>query len=673
MYAYQSTSDQKCYRSDARRRTTLGAKTSSSSCSSAGSISDDHLEGGPSSLRSGFNGSTVKHSTDSDTSPIRTPASWPLQGQAERSVLTFDEALSLVAEGALYFKAVSKPTHHAIGRETQVFGLLSLSNGQRILEASVATETLADYASFSLNECQSSAMPWNTLEQPSMALCFGRYVGTMTFSRYIGSMYRPAAQIDCSSRVLLRKIDLAQIFERLAFVQNVRDTPFVPTEQEEAFLYGQLLFDPLSDSNNGNIERDTAVLSLLLNTDIWIDFSDPQKQFVARYYADEAYDAPAELFFHQLLLSTELDRRISSHLYNSHGTEQSLATLPRKVAWAVALSRRFFQNLAYEELSSADSSSLCYHSLVPLNKIAQLERVLEVGYALEWPSMDQLEARMIVESESKALRCCWSAPSATFLCGTVLPGPAACWMVLSCLLDYNPAHRIILGGLETMHPQSGFQYRAHTYWYWESIVGKVLGAMQGSKCAAGWIGPCIFTEDLDPVQYVRTRLKQATKRMKKRDLRTIAGRSDPLGTLANSYPVNNFRVVLPDCNNIVDNVRVQKLALMTYNDPRKYRSTNMVEHKVAIHFTLDGSSYPMHLRYDVLFIAAAACWAGPHVLSYDYEFKAVRVDDLLEKIEEAGTAGERKVADSLAARDDDTVLVIEAFGVADNAVLARAW
>lgn len=626
-----------------------------------------------------WDSSATDPSRESATTSFKAPTTWPPKGLTEQSVLTFDEAFSLVADGAVYFRGFSKSAHHAVNRDAHFFPLLGLSNGQRILEASPPTETLTDWASFSFDEDIDSPKPWNTLEQPSMALCFGRYAGTMTFNRYIASMNRPVAQIDYSSKVLLRKIDLSQIIERLRYLQDSREVVFVETEQEEAFLYGQLLLDPHMESTNGTLERDIAVLSTLLNTPVWIDFSDPRKQFVAMYHADEALDAPADLFFHQILLSMELDRRISSYpVCNGHGTEHLMLALPRRVAWGMALSRRFFQNFAFEELDSAVPSSGNHHSLVPQNKIAQLERVLNAGYALEWPGMDQMEARMIVECESKAIRCCWSAPSATFLCGAVLPGPGASWMVLSCLLDCNPTYRSVLAGLEAMHPQSGFQYRDNTYWYWESIVGKVLGAMQGSRCVAGWIGPCVYTTDLERVEYVRIHQKREPKRMKKRDLRSIAARSDPLGTMDSSCPVSNFLIAVPNYNNTVDTVRVEKLALMTHTDPSGSPATDVVEHRVAVQFAINGSSYPIRLRYNVSFLAAAACWAGPHVLFYDYTYKAVRVDKLIGNLEWAGISARYDASAAVSserpdAQDDDTVLVVEAYGAADNAVLARAW
>ncbi|KAL8841785.1 MAG: hypothetical protein Q9170_000818 [Blastenia crenularia] len=669
---YQNVPVQRGHRSSARAR----RESPDLSRSSAESIDDVHPEEWTPSWDDDRDGPATYSSTESTATPLDGPTTWPPEGLTAQSVLNIDEALLLVAEGAVYFRGVSKPAHHAVDYDAHIFSLLSLNNGQRILEASPSTETLSDCASFPLNASMGSPDPWDTLEQPSMAYCFGRYTGTMTFSRYIGKMNRPAAEILHSSKIMLRRINSSHIFARLRLLQDKADVPFAPTEQEEAFLYGQLLVDPGFDGSNWTLERDIEGLSSLLNNEVWIDFGDPDKQFVAVYYADEASDTSAEFFFHQILLSAELDRRITfDPVYGSRATEYSLVTLPRKVAWSVALSRRFFQNMTFNDLDAINLNAGSWRDLVPRNKLVRLETVLDVGYAMEWPAMDQMEARMIVECEGEPMRCGWSVPSVTFLCGTILPGPAASWMVLSCLLDCNPIHRIILGGLEALNPQSGFQYRTKTYWYWESIVGKVLGAMEGTKLVAGWIGPCIYTTDLDTVEYVRIHQKRAPARMRKRDLRSIAARSDPLGAWDSSYPVANFHLITPNNENKMDMVRVERLVLKT---PTRHKDSSPIEHEVAVQFIINGGSYLVRLRYDVSFVAAAVCWAGPHPLCHDYLYKAIRVDEIFLDPKLIGLFGKHNApravsADYLDAQDDDTVLVVEAYGAADNAVLARAW
>lgn len=608
--------------------------------------------------------SSAKSWVETATPPSRAPITWPPHGLTASSVLNVDEAASLIAQGAVHFRGFSKSAHHAADPNAHFFPLLGLEDGQRILEAGPSAETLGDCASFSLDESLDAPEIWNTLEQPSMTLCFGRYAGTMTFSRYIGAKNDPAPQVNRSTKILLRRMEILQIFERLRFLQDARGVPFEPSEQEAAYLYDQLIFDPESNSMNGTLERDIGLLSTFLEDPNWTDFSDGGKQFVAIHFALEGgeYDLQAEAFFHQILLSTELDRRISlQRVYTSHGTEQWMTTLSRKVAWSVAISRRFFQNLAFE--SGND------RSLVPQNKNSQLERVLNVGYALKWPSMDKMETRKIEEHGSKRLRCDWTVPSATFLYGTIPPGPAALWMVLSCLLDCDPAHRITLDSLSSMHPQSGLQFEENTYWYWECIVGKVLGAMEGVHCTAGWIGPCISSTDLKSVEYVRVYQDRAPERMKKRDLRTLANRSDPLGSLDSSYPVSNFHLVLPSFATAMDTVRVEKLALKVRDGNQGNGSPTVVKHEVGIEFANNDDSHTILLQFDVSFVAAAACWAGPHVLSYEYSYKFARVGKLLESCsarEAIGLSNSVEIA-------EDTVLVIEAYGAADNAVLARAW
>ncbi|KAI4115797.1 MAG: hypothetical protein LQ338_007806 [Usnochroma carphineum] len=639
-------------------------------------MDDVHPQGPKLSPSSNREGTAPEASVDSATAPIEDPEIWPPRGLTNQSVLTYDEAVSLVSHGALLFRAFSLSAHHAIDHHAHFHAFLELSNGHQILEATSPMTLISDRNSFPLDESLDRPTPCNTLEQPSMALAFGKYPGTMTFSRYIGTLNRPAVSVEGLPKVMLRRIDLSQILDRLRFLQDIKPVPFAPNREEEDFLYGQLLLDPDSDLSNGTLDRDIDVLSSILNSSVWIDLSDCRKQFVAKYHTEEVSDASTELFFHQLLLSTELDRRIDlSATCANHSTGHMLSALPRKVAWAVAMSRRFFQNLAFEEVQTATSSR---YSLVPQNKFSLMEMVLDLGYALKWPTMEQMEARMLVESEGRAMQCRWTVPSATFLSGTVLPGRTVSWSVLSCLFDCNPAHRLTLGGLEEMRTQSGFQYLSHTYWYWESIVGKVLGAMQGSKNIAGWIGPCILTPDLESVEYVRIYRKKVPERMRKRDLRSIAARSDPLGTLSGSYPVNNFHLVLPNFSKVVDFVRVEKLAVARVNIPSR-DDPKYVEHKVAMQFAVEGrSSISLRLRYDVSFIAAAACWAGPHVLFYDYTYKQVCVDKLLHNDEWSGRSGQGKSGegastDDLEGEDNDKVLVIEAYGAAENAVLARAW
>ncbi|KAL9589914.1 MAG: hypothetical protein Q9203_001269 [Teloschistes exilis] len=502
-----------------------------------------------------------------------------------------------------------------------------------------------------------------------MTLCIGRFPGTVTLSRYLGALNCQTASVNSTPNARLRKVDFYQITDRLRYLQNVRDAPFGMSEQEEYFLYSELIYDPEPDETSGPLEQDIDALSSLLNSHVWIDFSDLRNQVVARQFFNEI---DLEVFLHQMLLSAELNRRIRLQAtIEGRCDDYFVPDLPRKVAWSVLLSRIFLQNVDFEECEFGSAGLI---PMLRIDKTRRVDKVWEIGNALRWPRMDELGSLVQRESGGRTMRFAWSAPSLTFLLGITLPGPSSSFMAMSCLVDSSPAHREKLAGLREMRLQSGFQYLLNTYWQWESIVGKVLGAMEGSKCVAGWIGPCAFTPDLDPVQYVRIYQKPPAERMKKRDRKTIAQRSDPLGLRDTKYRVSDFVMVLPDLDKCINDIEVDKLAFMVHIDPATGEPGDLFEHDVAVQFTINGGLWPVRLRYNVSFIAAAACWFGPHVLSREYAYKSVCVRKITTNFKWAGWNGETdSPIGDLYEIDDDRVLLVEAYGAANSAVFARAW
>jgi hypothetical protein len=149
---------------------------------------------------------------------------------------------------------------------------------------------------------------------------------------------------------------------------------------------------------------------------------------------------------------------------------------------------------------------------------------------------------------------------------------------------------------------------------------------------------------------------------------------------------------------MVDTVRIEKLALQAVSSSSASDNRDKdkpLTYDAAVQFAIDGQSWPLRLSYDVSFIAACPCVRGPHPLFFDYIYTAVKVDEIL-KIKDwgglNGNVSSIRVASSsgggtpsasgnlVEERDEDDeddarekVLVIEAFGVADNEVLARAW
>ena len=167
-------------------------------------------------------------------------------------------------------------------------------------------------------------------------------------------------------------------------------------------------------------------------------------------------------------------------------------------------------------------------------------------------------------------------------------------------------------------------------------------------------------------------------------------RSDPLGPPSDEYPVAEYQLLLPDLDpdKIVDTVRIEKLALKPVpasSVPDNRDKDKPLTYDAAVQFAIDGQSWPLRLSYDVSFIAACPCARGPHPLFFDYVYTAVKVDEILRikdwgglngnvsSIGAASSSGGRTLVEEEEEDAREKVLAIEAFGVSDNEVLARAW
>jgi len=169
-------------------------------------------------------------------------------------------------------------------------------------------------------------------------------------------------------------------------------------------------------------------------------------------------------------------------------------------------------------------------------------------------------------------------------------------------------------------------------------------------------------------------------------------RSVPLGPPSTKYPVSEYQLLHPDTEDILNTVRIEKLALkpVSSNNTSPDSLARPLNYDAAVQFAIDGRSWPLRLSYDVSFISAYPCSRGPHPLFFDYVYKAVKVEDIL-TIKQwgeldanasiratsstgAGTPSAGKGAiEEEDENESEKVLVIEAFGVSDNEVLARAW
>jgi hypothetical protein len=108
-------------------------------------------------------------------------------------------------------------------------------------------------------------------------------------------------------------------------------------------LYKRMLRDP--DKVLGphrTLDKQITDLILVLSRPDWIDFSNSKNQVVTRFIFDGDSDPEAyRKFFHQLLLSLELDLRIHSRQHGDWAKEKLLRQIPPSIQWDLAVARRW--------------------------------------------------------------------------------------------------------------------------------------------------------------------------------------------------------------------------------------------------------------------------------------------------------------------------------------------
>ena len=278
--------------------------------------------------------------------------------------------------------------------------------------------------------------------------------------------------------------------------------------------------------------------------------------------------------------------------------------------------------------------------------------------------------------------------------GLLLPGKSMPFILMNALIDCDNEPPVEFRNLSPSSSNIGFQYRGCTYWSWECIVGKVMGAAHGVKEIAGWIGPCPASADLDRSEV--TLISQAAPKsnhLTPDAVQSMAERSAPTGPAQDSYAAADYELVVPATDDPVDSIRIERLNFSpAASNPAGIhragldgaaRPIVLFDASVTFAITVDqrARSWKVSLRHDTPFVAAYPCANGPHPLYADYLHQRVRVDELVD-IQDWGARGPRDDDDD----DDDDggggddgapglddVLVIEAFGVPDNEVFARAW
>lgn len=622
---------------------------------------------------------------------FRNSRRWPPSGFRQDDALSSEQADDLICAGASTFKGYWDSIANAPGYDR----FYAVMESEHLSRTDRASFQQAAYREMSLNMtgASDSQFPWLAQEQPCMAYAFGKSAGTTTLNYWISKSGSSCPPTQFERDIQPRKIKLLQILDRLQKLESGLNED--DREDMYRYLYATLIDDPEKFTGNPHfsIEQQIADLVTVLTNPRWIDFSLPKNQVVAKFF-----DSPDQLkkqeFFHQLLLSVELHLRIQSREHTDKAKRKLIMQLPSIISWDLAVAQRWLENMSITKTRTSSTQSTFSFEL--RSKKRQKEALKLFATTLKWPNMDEVDYVLDEQdSEEKALED-RSADAMSWFSGIILPGRTLPWLIMNSLIDCDRDTGDALKYLTHMQPSSGFQYRANTYWSSQCIVGKVLGAARGVNQIAGWIGPCIYTPDLKRTECVKVKqLASLDPKLDPSDVESMGERTNPLGPIEVNYPVDDYEVPMPDTDDVTDVIRIEKLGFQPLKEQpasSKRISGAPLVFDAAIFFACGGESWPMKLRYDVDFINAFPCHQGPHVLFYDFAYKPIKTDAGLVDIHDWGrqsgrisrpnssrsSPGKKALAltngTTKSAHEQVTkVLAIEALGVSDNEVFARAW
>ncbi|EOO00043.1 putative tpr domain containing protein [Phaeoacremonium minimum UCRPA7] len=637
-----------------------------------------------------------------DTGPL---TEWPPSGFSSEEELTLGHAMELISRGVPAHKGHKRPIPHA---SESYYALFATTAGNRGDDTDTANQhdSMTQLMTLRIQGPGSPTYPWETLEQPSYSFYFGKRPGTVTLNQWttLSSKLPPVIALR-DPGVMPREVDLEQVFRRLKELEaGLEDDD---DDLMYRNLYKRLLRDPDKIMNpHRTLDKQITDLIMVLSRPDWFDFTNPRNQIVTKFIFDTGHTNHQQYlkFFHQLLLSLELDLRINSRHHNDWSKEKLLQQLPPRLQWNLALSRRWRDNVRVETYGKTAGEVKLRFKL----KRRQIKMIKRFAQMMKWPNLHETLDTLKRRDTDSTLDGI-SSHAMAFFSGLVLPGTTFPFLLMNSLIDIDPDKATDdLALLTHLHPLCGFQYRnSYTYWTSMSIVGKVLAPTCHE--IAGWVGPARPTVDLGRSQIARIRTRQPRQRMTAEDVATMSERSDPLGPPTEVFPVKEYTLVVPDTDEIVDTVRIELLTLRPCADRNASNEPADAPRwfDASIQFAIDGVSWPLRLAYDVSFVCAWPCSDGPHPLFFDYTYMAVKADEitgirdwagLYGGSSKAGSKSGKSASDLLSARsspavglgpskaktpihsdlksdddDDEKVLVIEAFGVADNEVLARAW
>ncbi|KHN98241.1 uncharacterized protein MAM_04002 [Metarhizium album ARSEF 1941] len=281
-----------------------------------------------------------------ETPPPPTLTEWPPPGLSKRDELLPQHAIELVARGAPIHKGYKRAIPHA---PDHYYALYSTTWGGRPDDTDAVSlhDSMTSLMTLRLQGPGRPATPWESLEQPSCAFIYGQRPGTITLNQWVSlSSSLPPTIALRDSGVLPRSVDLYHVLERLRELQEGLE------DDDESLLYRilykRILRDPERILNpHKTLDKQITDLLLVLSRPDWIDFTEPKNQVVTRFIfsPEEANPDVYRKFFHQLLLSLELELRIHSKSHGEWARERLLGQIPPTIRWNLALARRWREHV----------------------------------------------------------------------------------------------------------------------------------------------------------------------------------------------------------------------------------------------------------------------------------------------------------------------------------------
>jgi hypothetical protein len=281
-------------------------------------------------------------------------------------------AKELITGGAPTFTGHKRPVTH---RSENYFRLYATSDGNGSEESDVADlhASMTQLMTLRLQGSSSSSSssphrsggrggstsaaadrPWETLEQPSCAFLYGRLPGTITLNQWATvSSVLPTTIPLRDPGVVPREVNLEQVFDRLQELEHYGLDEGYEDRMYKS-LYKRFLHDPDKLLKpHRTLDRQITDLIMVLSRPKWIDFSKPENQVVTRFiygYDDRLVSNSRYLrFFHQLLLSIELDARLNARQHGDLAKERLLPQIPPTIQWDLALARRWREGVSVKD------------------------------------------------------------------------------------------------------------------------------------------------------------------------------------------------------------------------------------------------------------------------------------------------------------------------------------